>query len=66
MKTALTTEGLYRYTERLGIMCGDRDPTPFEHGIALREAQAWERAHGGKLNKMHWVHTPNSLIEKAE
>lgn len=34
----LQAEWRYRYEERLGIMCGDGDPTDEQRGIAMAEA----------------------------
>ena len=35
----------YRYTERLGILCEDRAPTPEQEHIARTEADAWRKEH---------------------
>lgn len=37
-------EKRYRYEERLGILCGDGQPTPQQEAMARREAESWERA----------------------
>ena len=37
-------EKRYRYEERLGILCGDWQPTPQQEAMARREADSWERA----------------------
>jgi hypothetical protein len=34
----LEAEWKYRYTERLGIMCGDKEPTQEQKNIAIKEA----------------------------
>lgn len=34
-------EWLYRYNERLGILCGDGEPTEEQKQIAAQEADEW-------------------------
>ncbi len=34
----LSLEAVYRYQERLGILCGSDEPTEEQHSIALLEA----------------------------
>lgn len=36
--TTIQDEWTYRYQERLGILCGDREPTEQERAIATAEA----------------------------
>lgn len=37
-------EWKYRYTERIGILCDDREPTVQQKQLAGREADEWEAA----------------------
>ena len=37
----IQAEWQYRYQERLGIMCEDREPTPEQKAIAFKEANEW-------------------------
>lgn len=39
----------YRITERLGIMCEDREPTPEQLEIARTEANHWLAESRGEL-----------------
>lgn len=39
----LSPEAVYRYQERLGILCGSDEPTEEQHSIALLEALQYER-----------------------
>ena len=39
----LSTEAVYRYQERLGILCGADEPTEEQHSIALLEALQYEK-----------------------
>lgn len=40
-QSEILTEALYRYKERLGILCGADTPTPEQEEIARREADAF-------------------------
>lgn len=49
MNPTWTTEQIkaerdYRMQERLGILCGSREPTQDEIDIAFEEAEMWERS----------------------
>lgn len=39
----LSPEAVYRYHERLGILCGSDKPTEEQHSIALLDALQYER-----------------------
>ena len=39
----LSEEAVYRYHERLGIICGSDEPTEEQHAIALQEALEYDR-----------------------
>jgi hypothetical protein len=43
-ESEIQAEWQYRYQERLGIMCEDREPTPEQKAIAYREANEWAMA----------------------
>lgn len=38
----LSPEARYRYEERLGILCGGKEPTAEQRRIAWLEAKEWE------------------------
>lgn len=39
----LSPEAVYRYQERLGILCGSDEPTEEQHNLALIEALQYDR-----------------------
>ena len=45
----------YRYQERLGLLCGDLDPTPEQISIARAEAEEWRR---------EWLKSQNNQLTK--
>lgn len=51
MKPADQQEWNYRYTERLGILCGVADPTENQRVIARMEADRWLRGKPGLLEQ---------------
>jgi len=40
--TELKAEYEYRRSERIAILCEDRQPTPEQEAIATQEAEAWK------------------------
>lgn len=40
-ESEIQAEWKYRYSERLGMMCEDREPTMEQKAIAFREANEW-------------------------
>lgn len=38
----LSPEAIYRYQERLGLLCGSDEPTEEQHSIALLEALQYD------------------------
>lgn len=38
----LSLEAIYRYHERLGLLCGSDEPTEEQHSIALLEALQYD------------------------
>ncbi len=39
----LSPEAVYRYQERLGILCGSEEPTEEQHSLALLEALQYDQ-----------------------
>lgn len=62
----LTPEALYRYQERLGILCGDATPTPYQHDIALQDALRADEGLPPDYPRPHVVTPPPSPILPAE
>lgn len=66
MTTYLTDDGHYVYQERLGILCGDQPPTPYQHHLALTEAMEYELTAPPDAPRPHAVTAPRSPILPAE
>lgn len=66
MTTHLTDDGYYVYQERLGILCGDETPTPYQHQIALTDALECERGSAPDEPRPHAVTAPRSPILPAQ
>ncbi len=43
----MTPESLYLYTERLGILCGDAEPTEAQKQIAEKQVEEYEKELAG-------------------
>lgn len=66
MTTHLTDDGYYVYQERLGILCGDETPTPYQHELALANALEYERGLNPDAPRPHAVTAPRSPLLPAE